>query len=55
MVNTIKRTIQSRLEDKFFKGKVIILYGPRQVGKTALVKEIQKRIFLIQYILIVMR
>ena len=43
MVNTIKRTIQSRLEDKFFKGKVIILYGPRQVGKTALVKEIQKK------------
>lgn len=55
MVNIIKRTIQSRLEDKFFKGKVIILYGPRQVGKTTLVKEIQKRIFLIQYILIVMR
>ena len=43
MVNTIKRTIQSRLEDKFFKGKVIILYGPRQVGKTTLVKEIQKK------------
>lgn len=43
MVNTIKRTIQSRLEDKFFKGKVIILYGPRQVGKTTLVKVIQKK------------
>lgn len=43
MVNTIKRTIQSRLEDKLFKGKVIILYGPRQVGKTTLVKEIQKK------------
>jgi len=43
MVNIIKRTIQSRLEDKFFKGKVIILYGPRQVGKTTLVKEIQKK------------
>ena len=43
MVNIIKRTIQSRLEDKFFKGKVIILYGPRQVGKTTLVKVIQKK------------
>ena len=43
MVNIIKRTIQSRLEDKLFKGKVIILYGPRQVGKTTLVKEIQKK------------
>jgi hypothetical protein len=43
MVNIIKRTIQSRLEDKLFKGKVIILYGPRQVGKTTIVKEIQKK------------
>lgn len=26
-----------------FKGKVVIIYGPRQVGKTTLIKQIQKR------------
>lgn len=43
MENVIKRTIQQRIEDKLFKGKVIILYGPRQVGKTTIVKEIEKK------------
>lgn len=43
MVNVIKRTIQEKIEDKLFKGKVIILYGPRQVGKTTIVKEIQNK------------
>jgi len=36
----IKRTIQAKIEEKLFKGKVIILYGARQVGKTTLCKEI---------------
>jgi predicted AAA+ superfamily ATPase len=29
--------------DKLFKGKIIIIYGPRQAGKTTLCKEIQKK------------
>ncbi len=39
----IKRTIQKTIEDSLFKGKIIVLYGARQVGKTTLVKEIQKK------------
>lgn len=37
----IHRIIQSQIEQDLFKGKVIILYGPRQAGKTTLVKAIQ--------------
>lgn len=36
----IARTIQKQIENDLFKGKAIILYGARQVGKTTLVKEI---------------
>ncbi len=39
----IKRTIQKSIENCFFKGKVIVLYGARQVGKTTLIKEIEKK------------
>jgi predicted AAA+ superfamily ATPase len=39
-----KRQIQSDVEKALFNGKVVILYGARQVGKTTLVKEIQKNI-----------
>jgi len=39
----IKRALQQRIEDCFFNGKVIILYGARQVGKTTLIKEIEKK------------
>jgi predicted AAA+ superfamily ATPase len=39
----IPRKIQKSLENSLFQGKVIILYGARQVGKTTLVKEIQKK------------
>ncbi len=39
----IKRTIQENIENKMFKGKVIVIYGARQVGKTTLIKEIQKK------------
>jgi len=41
----IKRTIQERIEKLLFKKKIIIIYGARQVGKTTLVKEIQKKYF----------
>jgi len=39
----VKRTIRKNLEDHLFKGKVIILYGPRQVGKTTLIQEIRTK------------
>lgn len=41
--NVIKRRIQENIEKILFKGKVAIIYGARQVGKTTLVKEIQKK------------
>jgi len=36
----IKRSIKKQIISSFFQGKVAILYGPRQVGKTTLVKQI---------------
>lgn len=36
----ISRTIETPFKESLFKGKVIILYGPRQSGKTTLVKKI---------------
>lgn len=38
----IKRLLKYQIEDSLFKGKTIILYGARQVGKTTLVQEILK-------------
>ncbi|MDD4271984.1 MAG: ATP-binding protein [Patescibacteria group bacterium] len=40
---TVKRTIQAKIEKDLFKGKIAIIYGARQVGKTTLAKEIQKK------------
>ena len=37
----IYRDLQPTIEQKFFKGKVIILLGPRQVGKTTLMEQIK--------------
>lgn len=39
----IKRLVLPRIEKKLFQGKAIIIYGPRRVGKTTLVKEIEKK------------
>jgi len=36
----IRREIQGIIEQQLFKGKVIILYGPRRVGKTTLSKQL---------------
>ena len=44
-----ERTIQSRIIEKMYRGKAIILVGARQVGKTTLIKEVlkgQKYLFL---------
>jgi predicted AAA+ superfamily ATPase len=35
-----KRTLTDKITSWLFKGKVIILYGPRQVGKTTLAKDL---------------
>ena len=37
------RSIQPQIEAKLFKGKAIIIYGPRQVGKTVLCKTLLKQ------------
>ena len=37
------RTIQQAVEQSFFKGKVIVIYGARQVGKTTLIRFLQER------------
>ncbi|MEO8233179.1 MAG: ATP-binding protein [Ignavibacteriota bacterium] len=39
----INREIQSSIESKLFKGKLIIIYGARQVGKTTLIKKIGEK------------
>lgn len=36
----IQRNIKKDIEKWLFKGKIIILYGPRRIGKTTLAKEI---------------
>ena len=37
-----KRTLYHSIERWLFKGKIIILYGPRQVGKTTLVRKLME-------------
>jgi len=41
-ITMIRRTIQDEIEQSLFKGKAIIIYGARQVGKTTLILAIQK-------------
>lgn len=36
----IKRSLENIIDDKLFKGKAIIIMGPRQVGKTTLLKQL---------------
>jgi predicted AAA+ superfamily ATPase len=38
----LRRTVQDAIEQALFKGKVIVVYGARQVGKTTLLKSIQR-------------
>lgn len=42
-MNYISRAIEDSISKRLFRGKVIIIYGARQVGKTTLVKEILSR------------
>ncbi|HLP15404.1 MAG TPA: ATP-binding protein [Bacteroidota bacterium] len=39
----IQRTIQKSLEEALFKGRIVVLYGARQVGKTTLAKQILEK------------
>ena len=39
-MNTINRLIEPKIKKNLFKGKVIVIYGARQVGKTTLSKKI---------------
>ncbi len=40
MKKYIPRQIESSVKNSLFKGKVVVIYGARQVGKTTLVKKI---------------
>ena len=40
---SIKRTIQPLIEKYLFQGKIIVIYGARQVGKTTLLKALEKK------------
>lgn len=42
-LNTYLRTIQPAVESALFKGKVVVIYGARQVGKTTLCRAILGR------------
>lgn len=37
----ITRTIQENVEKSLYKGKIVVIYGARQVGKTTLVRQIE--------------
>ncbi|MEO1713999.1 MAG: AAA family ATPase [Bacteroidota bacterium] len=39
----IHRIVEQKITDRLFQGKVILLVGPRQVGKTTLVKTIAQK------------
>ncbi len=39
----INRNIEEDIKNRFFKGKAIIIYGPRQSGKTTLVENLLKK------------
>ena len=40
----IKRELENIVIDRVTKGKVVIISGPRQVGKTTLAKEIKRKL-----------
>ena len=40
----VERTILKRIERYLFKGKIIAIYGARQVGKTTLAKMLMNKL-----------
>jgi len=45
----IQRFLQKEIQDRLFKGKVILIFGSRQVGKTTLLKNISKTFDKVQW------
>ncbi len=45
----IKRLLEKQLKDNLFKNKVLLIFGPRQVGKTTLLKQITQNIDNVQW------
>jgi predicted AAA+ superfamily ATPase len=43
MAKEISRQLVSKIESRFFKGKAILLFGPRQAGKSTLVETLLKK------------
>ena len=41
-MNIYPRLIEKRIKSHLFKGKAIVIYGARRVGKTTLVKKLQR-------------
>ena len=41
-MKTVPRYIENRINKLLFKGKALILYGARQVGKTTILRRLQK-------------
>lgn len=41
--NIIARSLEPLIQDRLFAGKVLILFGPRQAGKTTLIESILRR------------
>lgn len=48
-MNYIPRGIEKYIKDNLFKGKIIIVYGPRQVGKTTMIKHIIESLEGVEY------
>jgi len=42
MMNIIKRHLESAISGRMFKGKAILLFGPRQAGKSTLIETVLK-------------
>jgi predicted AAA+ superfamily ATPase len=40
----IQRTLVPQIVRRLFKGKVVVVYGARQVGKTTLARQIQAQL-----------
>ncbi len=40
----IKRAVLGRIKEKLEKGKVVVLYGPRRIGKTFLLQQLEKEL-----------
>jgi len=42
-IMTIERTVYSSIQQQLYKGKFVLLLDPRQVGKTTLIRVLNKK------------